>query len=68
MLTTLTEPQKRLLAKNLHTAWSKYQTIFGEPPHGTLNQLNAMVEFLDATELIQSISKDAVFEHLLKDL
>lgn len=34
------------LAKRLHTAWARYEALLGEPPHGTLKQLLALVELM----------------------
>lgn len=34
------------LAQRLQTAWAKYREAFGAPPHGTLQQLRAMLEFM----------------------
>lgn len=38
------------LAQRLQTAWAKYRAAFGEPPHGTLQQLRAMLEFMPKEE------------------
>lgn len=31
------------LAESLNSAWRKYSELFGEPPHGTIKQLTAML-------------------------
>lgn len=33
------------LARRLHQAWGRYELVFGVPPHGTLKQIRAMLEF-----------------------
>lgn len=32
------------MAENLAEAWAKYQWLFGEVPHGTVEQLSALIE------------------------
>ena len=32
------------LADKLHHGWKRYVELFGEPPHGTLRQIRAMLE------------------------
>lgn len=32
------------LTPHLHAAWEEYTELFGEPPHGTLAQIAAMLE------------------------
>lgn len=34
------------LAKNLAAAWLRYVELFGEPPHGTEQQLAALIELI----------------------
>jgi hypothetical protein len=34
------------LASAMHTAWRRYTDLFGEPPHGTLPQIKALVELM----------------------
>lgn len=40
------DAEKRKLAADIQIAWWKYTELFGEAPHGTLKQLNALVELL----------------------
>lgn len=40
------EAQKLDLARALHVAWHKYTGLLGEPPHGTLTQIRAMLELM----------------------
>ena len=42
----LTEYQKHDLAVALNIGWRKYSELFGEPPHGTLQQMKALVELI----------------------
>lgn len=44
-----------IIAAELHTAWQKYEANFGEPPHGTLHQLKALLCF---TSLPQRLTKE----------
>ncbi len=44
------------LAAALSKAWSRYNWLFGEPPHGTEKQLAAMLE-LGAREWLQERDK-----------
>lgn len=41
--------EKMDLAVALHSAWKKYTELLGEPPHGTLPQMKALVEFVHLT-------------------
>jgi hypothetical protein len=40
------ESHDERLAEKLHAAWQKYLWLFGEPPHGTLKQLKAVVALI----------------------
>lgn len=40
------ELEKDILSAKLHQAWSAYVKGFGEPPHGTMKQLRALLEFM----------------------
>lgn len=42
----------QITAEELQAAWRKYRDLFGEDPHGTMPQLNAMLEFIQAPETI----------------
>ena len=42
----MTDIQKNQLAADLVLAWAKYAAALGEPPHGTIKQLRAMLEFI----------------------
>jgi hypothetical protein len=42
----LTESQKEELSNSLADAWEKYTWLFGEPPHGTKQQMQALVELV----------------------
>ena len=37
---------KALQAERLAEAWRKYLKLFGEPPHGTVKQMGAMLELM----------------------
>jgi hypothetical protein len=37
---------EELCPQRLAKAWAKYTAVFGEPPHGTVRQLAAMLEFM----------------------
>jgi hypothetical protein len=43
----------RALAENLAGAWAKYAAFFGEAPHGTPTQLEAMLELLPDKSVLQ---------------
>lgn len=43
------KPRNWVLAIDLQQAWRKYADLFGEPPHGILKQLLAMLEFAHVT-------------------
>lgn len=56
----MTERLKSELVTTLYDAWQKYAEVFGEPPHGTLKQLNALVELLALEAIVAEISNRAV--------
>ncbi len=56
----VTDTQKAQLAIALHEAWKSYTKLLGEPPHGTLKQLSALVEFVHIEGMVSSIEKKAV--------
>lgn len=56
----LTETQKKDLANIIHVAWKRYAYLFGEPPHGTLKQMQAMVELMRMEDLVKGIENRAV--------
>lgn len=56
----LTEAQKRDLANILHVAWGGYTELLGEPPHGTIPQLNALVELMRLDDFVRGIGNKAV--------
>jgi len=62
MTTELTESQKHDLATALQVAWRKYCNLFGEPPHGTLPQMKAFIEFVHIEPLIGGIQNKAITE------
>jgi hypothetical protein len=46
------------MAGFLNEAWRKYQSLFGEAPHGTVNQLAAMLQLCpQAKEAIRLFEK-----------
>lgn len=40
------EEAKLKLALSLQTAWASYEVFFGQPPHGTLKQIRALLELM----------------------
>jgi len=40
------EVNKDELASSLHAAWKRYVGLLGEPPHGTLPQIKALIELM----------------------
>lgn len=39
----VSEPGMTRLAQTLNAAWKEYHALFGEPPHGTVQQFEAMI-------------------------
>ena len=40
------EKFKAVSAESLSEAWDKYRRLFGEEPHGTVQQMKALMEFI----------------------
>lgn len=51
------EIAKAALADCLHRAWQSYVQDFGEPPHGTLLQMKALLEFIPDDVAIVSLTE-----------
>jgi hypothetical protein len=51
----VTVARKRHLADLLHVAWARYVDLLGEPPHGTLLQIRALVELMKIDDFIDGI-------------
>ncbi len=58
----LTEAQRLDLAHAIEVGWHKYTSLFGEPPHGTLPQLLALLELAPLTDLTRGIRNKAIAE------
>ncbi len=56
----MSDQQKHDLATALHVAWGKYVGLLGEPPHGTLPQLKALIELAPLQMLVEGIGNKAV--------
>lgn len=56
----VTEPLKRDLATILQIAWRRYTELFGESPHGTLKQMNALVVLMKLDAFVDGIANHAV--------
>lgn len=59
MSDTLSDEQKSVLAEALQEGWRRYYRLFGEPPHGTLPQIKALVELVHIEDLISDLRKEA---------
>lgn len=62
--------ESEVVAEKLHTAWGRYTELLGEPPHGTMKQLLALLEFAHLADGAKSIlaaydaAKDAEIDAL----
>ncbi len=58
----LTEQQIHDLATSLQVGWRRYTELLGEPPHGTLDQIKAMLVLTPLESLILGIQNKVLAE------
>lgn len=46
------------MAKDLAIAWGKYTQLLGEPPHGTVTQFKAMLQFTQWAKQTSEVALD----------
>lgn len=56
----VTNALKRDLAAILQIAWRRYTELLGEPPHGTLKQMQALVELMRLDAFADGIANHAI--------
>ena len=56
----VTDALKFDLSCKLEIAWRRYVDLFGEPPHGTMKQMQALVELLNINELANGVANHAI--------
>jgi len=56
----MTAEQKTGLANALAVGWKRYTDLFGEPPHGTKEQLAALLELTQLDDLARGIGNKAI--------
>ena len=64
MSESATPPRLETVAEILAEAWREYVGLFGEPPHGTVRQLEAMLELRSAYKRIAQRSEIAPKEQV----